>query len=250
MTGTREVPVGEAPSEELFERLPWDDGARGTLIRRHRPLAVRIAVRYAGHGEELEDLVQIATLGLIKAVDGFDPARGVRFSTYAGATIVGEVKRHFRDGTWSVSVPRGAKEAALRTRSVLEDVAQSLGRSPTADELVVRSSLSPAKVRQGLEALASYRASSLDSALDDGDPVGRRREPADDDEGMDLAESWAELGPHLQRLSRRERRILALRYQEDLTQTEIGRREGVSQMHVSRILRRVEQDLREAVGRP
>lgn len=243
----REVSVGEASSEELFGRVSWDETARGTLIRRNRPLAARIAARYAGHGEELEDLIQVAMIGLIKAVDRFDPSRGVRFSTYAGATITGEIKRHFRDGTWSVSVPRGAKEAALRTRSALEDLAQSLGRTPTTDEVAARSNLSEAKVRDGLEALASYNPSSLDVAFDDEGPFGRGREPADDDEGMDQAEEWAELVPYLRRLSQKERRILALRYQEDLTQTEIGRHEGMSQMHVSRILRNVEGGLREAV---
>lgn len=248
MTVAREVAVGEAPSEELFGRMPWDEAARNTLIRQNRPLAARIAARYAGHGEELEDLIQVAMIGLIKAVDRFDPSRGVRFSTYAGATVTGEIKRHFRDGTWSLSVPRGAKEAALRTRSALEDMAQSLGRNPTMEEVAARSNLTEAKVREGLDALASYNPSSLDVALDDGDPVGRSREPADDDEGMDQAEEWAELGPYLRRLSQRERRILALRYQEDLTQTEIGRHEGMSQMHVSRILRHVEGELREAVG--
>lgn len=251
MTATREAraPSGEVGSEELFDRLPWDGTARNALIRRWRPLAIRIARRYSGQGEELEDLVQVATIGLIKAIDRFDPSKGVRFSTYGGATISGEVKRHFRDRTWSMGVPRGAKEAALRTRSVLEDAAQSLGRTPTIAELVAGSTLSEPRILEGLEALASYRPFSLDSALDDEDGVlGRRREVSGSDEELELAEEWAELAPHLQRLSERDRRVLGLRYQEDLTQAEIGRREDMSQMHVSRLLRRVERELREAVG--
>lgn len=238
----------DALSGELFARLPEDDVARDTLIRRHRALAVGIARRYAGHGEEIEDLVQVATIGLIKAIDGFDPSRGVRFSTYAGVTISGELKRHFRDRTWSMSVPRGAKEAALRTRSVLEDSAQDLGRMPTVQELTDRSSLSEGKVREGLEALASYKAFPLEEAFNEDDDAGRSREPGDEEEGLELAEEWAELGPHVQRLPERERRILTLRYQEDLTQAEIGRLEGMSQMHVCRILQRVEGDLRDAVA--
>lgn len=241
------APSGEAVSGDLFERLPEDDGARNVLIRQHRPLAVRIARRYAGHGEELEDLVQVATIGLIKAVDRFEPSREVRFSTYAAVTISGEVKRHFRDETWSTSVPRGAKEAALRARSVQEDAAQELGRAPTLGELADRSDLSEGRVRQGLEALASYKSFPLEAALTE-DDVGCSREPADEDEGMELAEEWAELGPHVQQLPERERRILTLRYQEDLTQAEIGRREGMSQMHVCRILQRVEKGLRDAVA--
>lgn len=240
--------MDDLPTGELFGRLPEEE-ARDALIRRWRPLAIRIARRYSGHGEELEDLVQVATIGLIKAIDRFDPSRGVRFSTYGGAMISGEVKRHFRDRTWAMGVPRGAKEAALRTRRDLEDAAQSLGRTPTIGELVARSDLSERRILDGLEAMASYKPFSLDSALDDEDDVlGRSREPVGDDEGLEHAEEWAELGPHVQQLPERDRRILALRYQEDLTQSEIGRREGLSQMHVCRILRRVERDLREAVG--
>lgn len=246
----RTAGLEDATAEHLFSRLPGDEAARNALIRRHRPLAVRIAIRYMGPGEELEDLVQVAMIGLIKAVDRFDPSRGVRFSTYAGSTIAGEVKRHFRDRTWSMRVPRGVKEAALRTRSVLEDTAQTLGRTPTLDELIGRSSLSEREVRDGLEALESYRPFSLDSAMDEDEDgvLGRSREPAVDDEGLALAEEWAELAPHLQGLSDRDRRILALRYQEDLTQAEIGRSEGISQMHVSRILQRVVGKLRGAVA--
>lgn len=188
-------------------------------------------------------------IGMIKAVDRFDPSRRVRFSTYAHATITGEIKRHFRDDTWSLTVPRGAKQAALRTRSALEEAAQSLGRAPTLDELVAWSSLPKRTVLDALEALKSYRPSSLDSSPGGEDaPRGRSRETAEVDDGLALAEEWAELAPHLQRLSERERRVLALRYQEDLTQAEIGRQEGLSQMHVCRLLQRVEGELREAVG--
>ncbi|MDQ3609073.1 MAG: SigB/SigF/SigG family RNA polymerase sigma factor [Actinomycetota bacterium] len=226
----------------LFER--WQRGrepaARAALVERYLPLARRLARRYAQGDEPLDDLVQVASLGLVKAVDRFDTARPVAFSSFAVPTILGELKRHFRDRTWSVRVPRDLQELALRADRTAEDLARHLGRRPTVPELSQAAGASEEQVVEALEAAGAYRAASLEAPRrggeDDDDTVGAAL--GHDEDGYALAEHRAVLERLLATLDERERMVLRLRFEQDLTQAEIGEAIGVSQMQVSRILRR------------
>jgi RNA polymerase sigma-B factor len=229
-------------------RRDGDRRAREELIERFLPLAHHLARRYRRGQEPLDDLIQVASLALVKAVDGFDPARGTAFSSYAVPTIVGELKRHFRDAGWAVHVPRSLQERALEVEEVVARLSGELGRSPSPAE-VARDLGSPAEdVLEALDVASAYEAVSLDSPLDrdsDGafnrfDAIGTR------DEGFELAELGATIAPALRALPERERRILHLRFAEDLTQSQIAERVGVSQMHVSRLIRRSLTRVREA----
>ncbi|MDQ3769911.1 MAG: SigB/SigF/SigG family RNA polymerase sigma factor [Actinomycetota bacterium] len=227
----------------LFER--WQRGrepeARAALVERYLPLARRLARRYAQGDEPLDDLVQVASLGLVKAVDRFDTARPVAFSSFAVPTILGELKRHFRDRTWSVRVPRGLQELALRADDTAEDLARHLGRRPTVSELAEGVGISEEQILEALEAAGAYRATSLEAPRrggedDEDETVGSAL--GHDEGGFALAEHRAVLERLLATLDERERMVLALRFEQDLTQAEIGEAIGVSQMQVSRILRR------------
>lgn len=245
------MPAALAPSASrerdderaLFER--WqrgrDPAARATLVERYLPLARRLARRYAQGDEPLDDLVQVASLGLVKAVDRFDTARPVAFSSFAVPTILGELKRHFRDRTWSVRVPRDLQELVLRADRTADDLARHLGRRPTVPELAAATRTSEEQILEALEAAGAYRAASLEAPRrggegDDDDTVGSAL--GHDEGGFALAEHRAVLERLLAALDERERTVLRLRFEEDLTQSEIGEAIGVSQMQVSRILRR------------
>jgi RNA polymerase sigma-B factor len=227
----------------------WHDdedlGARETLVSLMLPLARSVARRYAGKGEPLDDLEQVASVGLIKAIDRFDLGRDVRFATYAVPTIAGELKRHFRDRGWMMRVPREVQEQIGRAREAL---VRDLGRSPTVAELSASTRLSEEEVLEALAAGEAYRALSLDEPLGDGstsmDLVGR------DDGGFERAEARAMLREGLHGLAPREREILHLRFYEGLTQREIAERVGISQMHVSRLIRRTVERLREEIALP
>jgi RNA polymerase sigma-B factor len=227
--------------EELFTR--WrehhDPRAREELIRRFFPMARGLARRYVGASEPLDDLLQIASIGLVKAVDRFDPARGTAFSSFAVPTILGELKRYFRDSGWAVHVPRGTQELALRVHLAQERLLTKTGRSPTLGELAEYLELSIEDVVEALEAAGAHHATSLDVSLDDGEgefgSLGSRFGKVDD--GFELVDATATIGAAARRLTKRERRVLALRFLEDRTQSEIARLIGVSQMQVSRILR-------------
>lgn len=242
------------PSDaELFERLRLhgDARAREQLIERYLPLARRLARRYQRAEEPLEDLVQVASLGLLKAVDRFDSARAVVFSSYAVPTIVGELKRHFRDRTWSVRVPRDLQELALRVDGVVTQLSLSSGRSPSVGDIARAIELPPEEVLEALEAAAAYRAGSLDAPRsiqgeDSGDTLADTL--GDDDHGFMRAEERATLEPLLGHISERERTVLELRFGADLTQAEIGERIGVSQMQVSRLIRQALARLRAGLG--
>jgi RNA polymerase sigma-B factor len=235
-------------SLELFERLPDDSAAREELIRRHYPLAEYLARRFRGRGEPLEDLTQVASIGLIKAIDRFDPTRDVKFSTYATATIVGEIKRHFRDKGWALRVPRRLQEVAMQVGRALSDLSQELGRSPNVPEIAERTGLTEEEVLEGMEASHAYSAVSLDApAGDDDEPAGLRTLGAED-ESIELLEGWASVAPALRALPQRERRILYLRFFRGLTQTQIAQDLGISQMHVSRLLARALSSLRQEVA--
>jgi RNA polymerase sigma-B factor len=225
-----------------------DTAAREALVERFLPLARRLARRYQRGGEHLDDLVQVASLGLLKAIDRFDPSRETAFSSFAVPTIVGELKRHFRDKGWSVRVPRHLQELALRIESVGDELTRELGRPPTPAEIAQRTGTTLEQVLEAREAAGAYRAVSLDRPRDDdaenGDGIGAA--VGVEDPGFGVAEASATVQHLLRVLTEREREVLRLRFEEDLTQAEIGALVGVSQMHVSRIIRQAIGRLREA----
>ena len=238
-----------AESRELFARWQQDHdrAARDQLVERYLPLARKLARRYTGAHEPFDDLLQVASYGLLKAVDRFDVDRGSAFSSFAVPTIVGELKRYFRDLGWSAHVPRGAQELALKVQRAREKLTTKTGRSPTVAELAQYLELDIEDVLEGLEAASAHHSSSLDAPHDDGD--GESGTLADtfgqEDPDFQLVEDAATVAAAMQTLSERERTVLQLRFFEERTQSEIGREIGVSQMQVSRIQRRAITTLRE-----
>ena len=223
-----------------------DAAAREALVERFLPLARQLARRYQHGGEQLDDLVQVASLGLLKAIDRFDPARETAFSSFAVPTILGELKRHFRDKGWSVRVPRDLQELTVRVDRVTEQLAREQGRAPTLAEVAERTGHSEEQVLEAREAAGAYRAVSLDRPRDD-DEEGDSSVGAamgTEDPGFGVAEDAATVQRLMRVLSEREREVLRLRFAEDLTQSEIGVRVGVSQMHVSRLIRQAIAQLR------
>lgn len=239
-------PTSSQDQAELFSRARADRSALEELVARYQPLADGLARRYHGYGEPLDDLVQVASIGLLNAIDRFDPARGVGFAAFATPTIVGELKRHFRDRGWAVRMPRRLQENTLKFRRALSDLTQSLGRSPTVAELSTDTGLDPDEVLEAGDALLAYSTTSLDT------PVGSDVTLADTlsmpQTELEGAEGWADVGPHLAKLPERERRIIVLRFFRGLTQTEIAEAVGVSQMHVSRLLARALRKLRDTLA--
>src|SRR5579875_3591685 len=225
-----------------------DPALRDKLVSSYLGLAEYLARRFANRGEPLDDLVQVASLGLVKAVDRFDPERGVEFSTYATHTIVGELKRHFRDKGWAIRAPRRMQELYLRLGKVVGTLSQQLGRSPTIAEVAAELRVSEEEVLEALEAGQAYRSTSLDApaAGDEGETLGMRL--GDEDASLGDVESRATLSPLLAQLPRREQLVLHMRFFEGLTQSEIAERLGISQMHVSRLLARSVARLRLATG--
>jgi RNA polymerase sigma-B factor len=222
-----------------------DRAARAELAERMLPLARSLARRYIGKGEPLDDLEQVASLGLLKAIDRFDVSRDVRFTTFAVPTIAGELKRHFRDRGWMLRVPREVQELSARVVRVRDTVTRDLGRSPTVEELAGALGAGVEQVLEALRAADSYRMMSLDEPLAEG--AAALEAIGGDDEGYELAEHRVLLAPGLEGLGAREREIVRLRYCEGLTQREIARAVGVSQMHVSRLIRRSIDSLRDAI---
>ena len=224
-----------------------DELAREQLVRRFLPLARQLARRYQRGGEALDDLVQVASLGLLKAIDRFDPSRTTAFSSFAVPTILGELKRHFRDKGWSVRVPRDLQEMAVRVDRMADEMLHELGRAPTTAEIAERSGATIEQVLEAREASAAYRAVSLDRPRSDDEEDGDSFAEAFgvEDPGFRLAEDAATVDRLMRALSEREREVLRLRFEEDLTQSEIGQRVGVSQMHVSRLIRQSLARLRD-----
>jgi len=231
---------------ELFKRRGQDPAVRDELVEQFRALAEYLARRFQGRGEPVEDLTQVAMIGLLKAIDRFDLAREVKFSTYATATIVGELKRHFRDKGWSVRVPRRLQETGLKVSKAMSEVSQEVGRSPTVSEIASHTGLSEEEVLEGMETVHAYSASSLDAPIDE---EGRSSHEimGSEDETIEMLEAWTTVAPAIQALPERERRILYLRFFRGLTQTQIADEIGISQMHVSRLLARTLRRLREEV---
>lgn len=224
---------------------------RGRLVEMHLPLVIHLARRFRDRGEPWDDLVQVGTIGLIKSVDRFEIDRGVEFSTYATPTIVGEIKRHFRDRGWAIRVPRRLQELRFALGQATSELSQELGRAPTVAELAGRLDLEPANIIEGLESASAYTTISLDAPEGhdpDGLPVTHRLGMDDDAlKGVEYRES---LRPLLEQLPDRERAIVILRFFGELTQSQIAERMGISQMHVSRILSRTLVKLRDGLVEP
>jgi RNA polymerase sigma-B factor len=240
----------DADDRQLLRR--WhdngDEGARLELVQRTLPLARTLARRYANKGEALDDLEQVAALGLVKAIDRFDLEREVRFTTFAVPTIAGEIKRHFRDRGWMIRVPRDVQELSARISVTRERLTRELGRSPTVPEVAGAVHSSIEQVLEALGAADAYRALSLDEPIGEGldalDSIGG------DDAGFERVEQRHMLRSGFTHLPAREREILHLRFYEGLTQREIADRVGVSQMHVSRLIRRSIEAMRERLAGP
>jgi RNA polymerase sigma-B factor len=235
-------------TQQLFASLP-DPRAREELARLFQPLAEYLARRFYGRGEPIEDLVQVANLGLLKAIDRFDLSRGVKFSTYATATIVGELKRHFRDKGWALRVPRRLQEAGMKVGRTVTEMYQDLGRAPTVAEIGRRTGLSEDEVLEAMETAHAYSTTSLDAPTDEEGTTSLDR-LGDEEEAFELLEGWTTVAPAIRDLPPRERTILYFRFFRGLTQTQIADEMGISQMHVSRLLSRTLRDLRRKVAEP
>jgi RNA polymerase sigma-B factor len=228
--------------DELLE-LYHDDrdpGAREELVKRFLPFARKLALRYVHSREPLDDLVQVASVGLLNAIERFEPGRGKKFTSFAAPTIVGELKRHFRDKGWSVHVPRDLQERALGVSRHSERLSALLGRSPTLDELAAALTCSVEQVMEAIDAAHNYHPASLDAPIvhDDEDRTALADTLGGEDIGFELAEQRQALATSWASLSDVEREVLGLRLVGELTQREISQRIGCSQMHVSRLLRR------------
>jgi len=238
----------------LFER--WqrdgDTSARQALVERFLPLARSLTRRYGRSSEPFEDLLQVASLGLLKAIDRYDAERGFPFQSYAVPTILGEMRRYFRDSGWAVHVPRGAQERALKVRDAQERLTNDTGRPPTANQLAEYLELETGEVLDALQAIRAYETISLDAprighddeVISYGDSIGG------EDERYELVELDATVSSALAHLPARDRLVLHLRFVEDLTQTEIAERIGISQMQVSRLLSRSLEQLRTMTDSP
>ena len=222
---------------------------RSRLVDQYIGLVEFLSRRFRNRGEPLEDLVQVGMIGLLKAIDRFDLEREVEFSTYATPTIVGELKRHFRDKGWAVRVPRRLQELHLELTKVVAGLGQELGRSPTVAEIAKSADLSEEQVIEGLEISQAYNFTSLDAPIDAGDAgsTSFAEQLGEEDEQMVNLEYRAALAPEMAKLPEREQRILFLRFFRSMTQSEIAQSLGISQMHVSRLLNRTLVHLRQAL---
>jgi RNA polymerase sigma-B factor len=239
-------------SAELFAALNADASpardrraAREELVHLHLALVQHCARRFRHRGEPFEDLVQVGTIGLLKSIDRFDEERGVEFSTYATPTIIGEIKRYFRDKGWAIRVPRRLQELRMQIGSATAELTQSLGRSPTARELAERIECSVEEIVEGLESNNAYATLSLDAGDDHDDHATRLLDAlGSEDSGLEHVEIRESIKPLLDALEPREKKILLLRFFKNMTQTQIAEEIGVSQMHVSRLLTRTLAQLR------
>lgn len=225
---------------ELLEayRLNRDRAARDRLVEEMMPLVHSLARRYSGRGEPVEDLAQVGAIGLIKAIDRFDLERGVELSTYAVPTIVGEIRRHFRDRSWSVHVPRRLKELSLRVSRLVDDLSAELGRAPTVAELARAADVEEEDVVEALETARAHTPTSLSTPVDGTGGLTLIDVLGEDESGFEALERGSVVRTGLEGLEERERRIVVMRFLHGLTQSEIAAELGISQMHVSRLLRR------------
>ena len=249
-TLTGRAPLDLADPDDLLldlARLPADDPwrarVREELTRRHLPLAEHLAARFLGRGEPHDDLVQVATIGLLKSLDRFDPARGVPFGAFAVPTMLGEIKRHFRDRGWAMRVPRRVQESGRALTATRETLTHELGRAPTVAELAARTGWDTDDVVEALESANAYSTLPLDT----GSPTSPVAALGSLDERLEDVENREALRPLLADLAPRERRILALRFVRGMSQAQIAQEVGISQMHVSRLLTRTLGRLREGL---
>jgi RNA polymerase sigma-B factor len=220
---------------------------RDQLVEMHLPLVEYLARRFRNRGEPYDDLVQVATIGLIKSIDRFDLERGVEFSTYATPTIVGEVKRHFRDKGWAIRVPRRLQEMKLALTKATSELSQRNGRAPTVAELAAHLEISEDEVLEGLESSNAYSAISLDAPDLDDESSAMSDTLGETDQALEGVEYRESLKPLLEQLPPREKRILLLRFFANMTQSQIAAELGISQMHVSRLITRTLAHLREGL---
>lgn len=254
MTGSGTGFASETTRRALLRayREQGDTQARDRLVEDFMPLVRSIARRYAGRGEMTDDLEQVASVGLIKALERFDLDREVELMTYVFPTVVGEVKRHFRDRVWSVTVPRRLKELHFRLSRLLEELTADLGRSPTMAELATAAGVEEEEVAEALEVGRAYSSRSLTSPIEgdeaaDGELIDLLR---NDEPGYEVAENRQLLAAGFKALDERERRIVHLRFVDGLTQSQIAVEIGISQMHVSRLIRRALEKLSEEIEAP
>jgi RNA polymerase sigma-B factor len=242
----------ERTDRDLLRRY-HDEGdlaAREQLINQYMSLVRSLARRYSYRGEQLEDLVQIGAIGLIKAIDRFDLERGVELTTYATPNIIGEIKRHFRDKGWSVRVPRGLQELNVQLSRLIEQLTVQLGRSPTIPELAKAAGSEEEEVLEALESGRAYSSLSLSTGgtQDDGEELDPLESIGTEEHQYEVSEDRAILAPGFKVLDERERKILHLRFFEGLTQSQIAQHVGISQMHVSRLIRRSLEKIREEIA--
>jgi RNA polymerase sigma-B factor len=223
---------------------------RDALVHLHLPLVDHCARRFRNRGEPFDDLVQVGTIGLLKSIDRFDPDRGVEFSTYATPTIIGEIKRYFRDKGWAIRVPRRLQEMRMMIGTATSELAQTLGRSPTPREIAEAIGVSVEEVMEGLESSNAYSTLSLDAGNDSEEGGGTSILDAigEDDAALEHVEIRESIKPLLEQLPPREKQILMLRFFRGMTQSQIAAEIGVSQMHVSRLLTRTLEQLRESLN--
>jgi len=244
------LPVSSASDRDLLRRYHefGDASAREELVERHLPLVRSLARRYAGRGESLEDIEQVGAIGLIKAIDRYELSREVALTTYATPNVVGEIKRHFRDKGWAIRVPRALQELNGKMGPTIERLTSKLGRSPSIAEIAAEFETTPEQVLEALEAGSAYAPASLsvgpgvEGELDPMETIGS------EDEEFERTDDRASLEPALAGLPEREREILRMRFAEGLTQTQIAEKVGISQMHVSRLIRRSLDRMREQLS--
>jgi RNA polymerase sigma-B factor len=235
------TPPGRQTNEDLFRawKEHGDERAREALLQRFLPLARKLARRYASGSDTLDDVTQVANMGLLKAIDRFDADRGKAFAAFAIPTVLGEVRRYLRDHSWSVHVARGAQERSMEVRKAIDELEGGSGHPPTVQELAQYLEIEQSEVLEALEVVQARRATSLDAPPDD-DPAGASRleRLGGPDANYERVERWLSAGPAIESLSERERSILAMGFIGEMTQVEIGAQLGVSQMQVSRLMRR------------
>ncbi len=241
-----------AEDRELLRRYHegGDTSAREALIRRHLPLVRSLARRYAGRGESLEDIEQVGAIGLIKAIDRFEIEREVSLATYATPNVVGEIKRHFRDKGWAIRVPRALQELNASMSGAIERLTVKLSRSPTVAEIAAELKTTPEAVLEAMEVGSAYSTVSLSSGPAGEDELDPLETIGTEDVEFERSENRAALEPALGRLPEREREILRMRFEEGLPQTQIAQRVGLSQMHVSRLIRKSLGVMRDELQQP
>jgi RNA polymerase sigma-B factor len=244
--------MSAATERALLERwhLERDEAARAELVERLLPFVRRIAIGYAGRGEPLDDLIQVGSVGLVNAIDRFDLSRGLRLTTFAAPNISGEIKRHFRDRSWAVRVPRELQELHAKIGRVSTKLGATLGRSPTVMELAEELEVSEELILEAMDAGRNYRSASLDAPQSDDDERPAAEALGTTETGFESAEQRAVLERGLDALAERERQIVLLRFGKGLSQREIATQVGLSQMHVSRLLRRSIEEMRATIGPP